>query len=261
MKRSFSARFLQKTRQLVSYCLFAALLAGCTPALAVEQGFTVFHGSREKPRIALTVDDCYDAENVAAILELCRETRTPVTFFVIGQALKTKDAALWRSVAASGCEIGNHTWSHARLPSLNSRDIKRQLTKTQERLNEVLGFPYEMRVMRPPYGALSENPKNKSDIWVVEAIEAAGYVHAVRWDVSQTNPDKAIRDVENGSILLYHANKKDIRCLTQLIPALKAAGYQCVTVSELLGVDPAPEDTDWMVVDEELLASAASDFD
>lgn len=255
MKHVFSARFLKKTRQLVSCSLLAALLTSCAPARAVENGFTVFHGSREAPRVALTVDDCYNAENVAAILALCRETRTPVTFFVIGQALKAKDAPLWRSVAASGCEIGNHTWSHARLPDLNSRDIKRQLSKTQQRLDEVLGFPYRMRVMRPPYGALSQNPKHKSDVWVVEAIEAAGYVHAVRWDVSQTDPRKALRDVENGSILLYHANRKDIRCLTRLIPALKEAGYRCVTVSQLLNVDPAPEETEWLPVDNAAFAA------
>lgn len=223
-------------------CLaLAVFLAPIFPARAVEAGFTVFHGDRSVPRVALTVDDCYDSDNVQAIIDLCEEYGVPVTFFVIGSALKLDDQPLWQSALDAGCEIGNHTWSHARLPDLNSRDIKRQLTRTQEKLDKLLGYAYDMQVMRPPYGRLSTDPDKKSDIRVVEAIEAAGYVHAVRWDVSQTDPDKAIRDAQNGSILLYHANKKDIRCLKQLIPALIGQGYACITVSELLGVHGAEE--------------------
>lgn len=176
------------------------------------------------------------------MIALCEAYQVPITFFVIGSALKHDDAALWQSALDAGCEIGNHTWSHAVLPNLNSRDIKRQLSRTQEKLDEVLGFHYAMQVMRPPYGKLSTNPDKMSDIPVVEAIEAAGYAHAVRWDVSQTDADKALRDVQNGSILLYHANPKDIRCLKKLIPALLEAGYQCVTASDLLALLPVPDE-------------------
>lgn len=219
-------------------CLaLAVFLVPIFPARAVEAGFTVFHGSREEQRIALTVDDCYDSNNVAAIIELCEEYNIPVTFFIISSALKMADQPMWQRAIDAGCEIGNHTWSHARLPDLNSRDIKSQLRRTQEKLNALLGGEYAMQVMRPPYGRLSTNPDKKSDIWVVEAIEAAGNIHAVRWDVSQTDPAKALRQTQNGSILLYHANKKDIRCLTQLIPSLLEKGYQCVTVSELLDLN------------------------
>ena len=135
------------------------------------------------------------------------------------------------------------------MPDLSRDGIISQLTRTQTRLDEVLGWHYAMQVMRPPYGRLSADPSHKSDLWVVEAIEDAGYVHAVRWDVSQTDPDKALRDVQCGSILLYHANARDIRCLTRLIPDLVEAGYECVTVSELLSPTPAT-DTAWLVMDE-----------
>ena len=231
-------------------CLALCLLLLSSGASAVEQGYTVFHGDRESPRIALTVDDCYDSDHVAEILELCETYDVPVTFFVIGSALKLDDQALWIRALDLGCEIGNHTWSHPRLTELNSRDIKRQLRRTQEKLDKLLGFHYPMQVMRPPYGTLSEDPNKKSDIWVVEAIEEAGYLHAVRWDVSQTDPKKAIRDVENGSILLYHANPKDVRCLRELIPLL-VEQYDCVTVSELLNLSAPAYATDaWRVADE-----------
>ena len=51
---------------------------------------------------------------------------------------------------------------------------------------------------------------------------------------------KAAEKVQNGSILLYHARKKDYECLAELIPMLLDAGYEPVTVSELFGY-PMPE--------------------
>ena len=238
-----------KIIQKIACLVLAVFLAPIFPAKAVEAGYTVFHGDREQPRVALTVDDCYNIDHVQAVIDLCREYNVPVTFFVIGKALKVKDREVWQAALDAGCEIGNHTFSHARLPDLNRDGIISQLTRTQSRLDEVLGWHYAMQVMRPPYGRLSADPSHKSDLWVVEAIEDAGYVHAVRWDVSQTDPGKALRDVQCGSILLYHANPKDIRCLTRLIPDLVKAGYECVTVSELLS-PLSVTDTAWMVMDE-----------
>ena len=244
-----------KIIQKIACLVLAVFLAPIFPAKAVEAGYTVFHGDREQHRVALTVDDCYNIDHVQAVIDLCREYNVPVTFFVIGKALKVKDREVWQSALDAGCEIGNHTFSHARLPDLNRDGIISQLTRTQSRLDEVLGWHYAMQVMRPPYGRLSADPSHKSDLWVVEAIEDAGYVHAVRWDVSQTDPGKALRDVQCGSILLYHANPKDIRCLTRLIPNLVEAGYECVTVSELLSPAPAA-DAAWLVTDEPAPARA-----
>ncbi len=239
------------------FLLAALLLVLPAAASAVEQGYTVFHGARDVPRVAVTVDDCYNAAHVAEILDLCEAEDVPVTFFVIGTALRDEDRDIWRRAVGLGCEIGNHTYNHARLSDLNDRRIRSQLTRAAERFNEVLGQDYTMQVMRPPYGRLSKDPKKKSDIRVLKAIESAGYRHAVCWDISQADPDKAIKAVQNGSILLYHANPKDIRCLKKLLPALKASGYTCATVSELLeltaedtAIEPEGIPSDWTVEDE-----------
>ena len=115
------------------------------------------------------------------------------------------------------------------------------MNNTAAAVDRVLGYHYPMQVMRPPYGSLSNRPNYISEKWMNDAIAACGYLHAVKWDVSQTDPQKAYYDVKNGSILLYHAKPKDVACLTELIPKLKAAGFECVTVSNLLGYEnPVP---------------------
>lgn len=234
------------SRHFLSVLLLLAMLL--SPALGsagttVPEGFTVFHGDRDVPQIALSVDDCYSREHVTEILDLCEEYNIPVTFFVVGKALKTADQDLWQRALDLGCEIGNHTWAHSSLPTLNREKVKKTLTRTQEQLDKVLGYHYPMQLMRPPYGNLSSKKGKKSDMWVVESIYKAGYVHAVRWDVDTTDAKKALKNTQNGSILLFHANAKDVRCLTKLIPNLLDKGFECLTLSTLLGLeDPVPED-------------------
>ena len=60
----------------------------------------------------------------------------------------------------------------------------------------------------------------------------------VLWEVAQTEPYQAFRDTQNGSILLYHARMVDYECLKTLIPMLPDAGFEFVTVSDLLGLEP-----------------------
>ena len=211
-------------------CMLVCLLIAAGTASA-ESSFTVRHGDREKPRIAITIDDCYDKEQVLAAVALCQEYDVRMTFFVIGKALKYADTEIWQAVLDAGCEIGNHSWGHTDLTRLNRHEIKFQMLRTQQKLDEVLGYHYPMQVLRPPQGKTNET--------VSSAIEKIGYLCVAKWDVSQTNADQALKDVQNGSILLYHARAKDIRCLTTLIPALQTQGYECVTVSELMDLPPA----------------------
>lgn len=203
------------------------LLLGCACAEKAAD-ITYRFGSREEQKIAVTIDDCYHAEDVRAVLDILQANDVRATFFPIGKALKYEDAALWQEVVASGCEIGNHSWGHTYLTKLSRQKIKFQMLRTQEKVDALLDCHYPMQVMRPPMG--KTNPK------VEESVAEVGYLAVVKWDVSETDPEKALADVQNGSILLFHARKKDAACLTVLIPQLVAEGYELVTVSELLGL-------------------------
>jgi len=201
-------------------------LVCCTLLASADAAQTVWHGSRDLPQIAVTVDDCYDRGHLEAVIALCEQYAVPVTFFPVGNALKYADAPLWQRALDAGCEIGNHTWAHKRLVDLNGNNIRFQLSRTQQKLDELLGFSYPLTLLRPPYGDTNAR--------VRETAAGEGYRYVVLWDVSQTDPDKAFRNVRNGSILLYHTNARDVRCLRQLIPRLLDAGYRFVTVTQLL---------------------------
>lgn len=216
-------------KRIIAFTLI--LMALSSTALAkVEKGFTMYHGSREEKRICITIDDLKDTEMVQAIFELGQQLNVPMTFFALGYVIEEKDADLWRAIAESNCEIGNHTYAHQSLPLMGSSNIVQSLQRVQDQLDSVLGYHYQMRVMRPPYGNIMVDG---SSSYVANAVDAAGYEHMVLWDVSQTNPELCIKEVKNGSILLFHSIPKDLACLEILLPQLIEQGYEFVTVSEM----------------------------
>ena len=228
-------------KRLIGIVLVLALLCGAA-ACADEEldkilgDFVINHGSRQLPKVAITVDDCYTLDYVWKIAELATEYGVHVTFFPIGIQLHEEDAEKWRAVVDQGHEIGCHNWAHANIGGVPTASVFKNLGRFQETLDEILGYHYQIRWLRPPYGNLKD--KDGHTYHGTTNVMRFGYEHILLWDVSQTNPTKAIRQVKNGSILLYHTNAKDFRCIEKLIPLLLEKGLEPVTVSELLETGP-----------------------
>ena len=223
-------------------------------AWAEETGletFAVKHGSRESKKVAITVDDCYKTatEWIAADVELCKQYGIHMTFFPIVKTgcLEEKYRDLWQSVLDAGCEIGCHGYQHLRLGSFDYWTLVKRLGRWQEELDKTLGYHYQTRWLRPPYGSI-DGGKKLNDKQVTSALKRYGFDHYVHWEVSETkNMEKALEDIQPGSILLFHSKKKDTRFLEQLIPVLQEQGYEMVTLSELFGFDP-PETSEELYV-------------
>ena len=199
----------------------------------------VRNGSRDEKKVAITMDNCYNRIHIASAVALCQQYGVPITFFPIGKALKYADRPLWQSALNAGCEIGNHTWGHKTLTYLSVGEIRFQMLQIQEKVNAMLGYHYPMQVMRPPAG--------KTNSKVLQAIGKTGYSYAVKWDVSQTDLKRIQKEIQNGSILLFHGRQKDIKCLEQLIPWLLEQDYECVTVSELLEMESVATSTNLFI--------------
>ncbi|MBE5769148.1 MAG: polysaccharide deacetylase family protein [Clostridiales bacterium] len=235
-------------RRLIAFMLTAILcLCVLSDALAWEPGFTVYHGDREQKRICITVDDCKDVGYMWQIFNLSQELNVPITFFTLGYVLENTDRDLWLAIAASNCEIGNHTYYHNTLPKQSHTAGVNALLRTQAKLDEVLGYHYQMQVMRPPYGEMQDASGNSSA--TIQIIQDAGYSHAILWDGILDYPEDCYRSVQNGSIMLFHALKDDVTVLTEILPWLIEDGYEFVTVSEMLGLPPVTTSTDLFVLD------------
>lgn len=221
-------------KQLIRFiCLSLCLLLLCGTALATPAGFLVYHGDREVPRIAITIDDIYDADVLRMMHELSVEYDVPFTYFVLGTQIRESDKAIWEDVIARGGEVGNHTWKHPYLTRISIHNARNQILLTQEAFDNMIGYHYPLRLLRPPFGYYKEGSVNLLDMFYEYGVEKT-----VMWDVSYTDPVQARAATENGSILLFHTNYVDLECLKVLIPQLIEDGFELVSVSELLGLEP-----------------------
>ena len=227
-------------KRLLSLVLILTLFLPSVFSTAEEEDplamFAVRNGRRSDHRVAITVDDAFDLAFVWKIRDLFQELGVVGTFFPIGKMLLEEDRENWQQLLDNGNEIGSHNIGHYKMGDSNPWDIISALGRFQQQLDLVLGYHYQVHCFRPPYGHMTDANGNTSKFR--GAVQAFGYEHVILWEISQTDPKKAIHQVQNGSILLYHSRLKDYKCLQELIPQLLEQGYELVTVSELLGFGP-----------------------
>lgn len=217
-------------------CLLLTLCLGVTGLALADypSEYVVTHGDRTRKQIALTVDDCYDRGNLRKMHDLCVQYDIPMTVFVIGKQALPEDRELWQAILDHGSEVGNHTLKHPYLTRIKPFNAKNQILLTQEAFDQAIGYHYPLRFLRPPFGYYREG---SSDIREM-AYNQCNIERIILWDVSETDPNKCLKDVQNGSILLFHTNIQDIHCMEQIIPKLLEEGYEFVTIGEMFDYAP-----------------------
>jgi peptidoglycan/xylan/chitin deacetylase (PgdA/CDA1 family) len=206
----------------------------------VEPPRVLFHGPRTDRVVALTFDDGYAPANVRLIFEELTREGVAATFFVNGAYLRW-NPQLWRSIAAAGYPIGNHTVIHEDVRGRPPSQVMADLIRNARLVQQVTGRPM-IPIFRPPYGS--------HDAASDAAAAAAGFPTIVLWDVSGGDANLRATDASvlanasaglPGSIVLLHAGPSVTpRILPALIAGYRARGFTFVTVPQLLGI-AAPE--------------------
>ena len=197
------------------------------------------NGDRSVPKIAITVDDCYRKDIVEQMMDAAIAHNAKITFFIVGQSLNgDADERLVLKMLDNGFEIGNHSNTHHNMRHWKVKQIKSDFNHFQKRLDKVLGFRYKPNLIRFPYGIGGIKPGLKN---YNRACKALGYKYCIYWDVVLDSKEKMLSRIQNGSIILFHANKKDLEVLKELLPELEKK-YEMTTVSELLNIPPVEYD-------------------
>ena len=203
--------------------------------------------------VALTFDDGPDREWTPQILDMLKATRTPATFFVIGEnALENVD--LLRREIAEGHEVGNHTYTHPNLGQTSARETEIELNATQ-RLFQAF-TKRSMRLFRAPYFGDAE-PTTADEIDPVLVAQRLGYLsvglHVDPDDWRRPGVDEIVRrtiagvrasnDERSGEVVLLHDaggnRSQTVAALPRIIAGLRGLGYRLVPVSELIGLNRA----------------------
>lgn len=200
---------------------------------------TLVRVETSEPLVALTFDDGPHPVFTPQILDLFEQYQLRATFFLLGQHAVDQRDLVARMVAA-GHAIGNHTFSHIRMPQTRRWQRWRELWQTQQVL-----APYRVRLFRPPYGGQSYGSRFDALLFGYEVV---GWTFHIEDWIAQPASQLAARLVDQvrpGSIILLHdrlANPRDPQAAdrTSLVSALAMAlpelqrTYRFVTVPELI---------------------------
>lgn len=192
---------------------------------------------KHKKVVALTFDDGPNSTTTPQALDILAKYKIKATFFVQGKNVAGNEAILKR-MKSEGHEVGNHSWDHPVLTKLSLEDAKKQLTDTESAITSVLGT--SSKLMRPPYGAISDDIRNSLDLsfilWDVDSLDWKSKNEAAILAEIQ-------RQASNGSIILMHdIHQTSVNSLPKVIEYLQGEGYSFVTVSELLGNHVKPHE-------------------
>lgn len=181
------------------------------------------------PMIALTFDDGPYPKVTGHILDVLEKNGVCATFFVLGSRIEGHEDMLTR-MDELGCEIGNHSFSHADLTRLSKADCQRELSDTDAEIRRVTG--HEASVVRPPYGYYNKTVMSAAGrpliLWTVDTNDWRGKAPG---EIA----DYVIQQAKEGSVILMHDQQTQTAdAMEMIIPTLIEEGFRFVTVSELI---------------------------
>ena len=219
-----------------------------TPAATAEtttEAFTylpvVEHGPTDEKRICITVDDCFQMDNLKKIIECANKYGAKITLFPIGENIQRDGMAeiLQDCVFKYGFEIENHTYSHSRVFRLSEDEMAAQIWGQSYVLNQALGVNYQEHFFRL-MGGDGENDQRTHNY-----LKQLGFYAIASWSYSGSDADIShIKGrLKPGAIFLFHTTDKDLPKILEFIPYAISEGYELVTLNEMFGL-PDNEITD-----------------
>jgi len=209
----------------------AASLRALTRPTPTAEGFMpVFSkADTEEKIVAITVDDCFQADNLQQIVDKALEVGGKLTIFPIGQnAIKEKQSQILKYAWENGFELENHTFTHNGLFYVTEQELADEIYQQQMALSYILGVEYQCHFLRPRGGDA------RGDQRLQMYAKQMGYYGIAHWSVSGSSDDaKIAKGLKPGAIFLFHTTDKDLDKLLRFIPWVVEQGYQLVTLNEM----------------------------
>jgi peptidoglycan/xylan/chitin deacetylase (PgdA/CDA1 family)/lysophospholipase L1-like esterase len=192
--------------------------------------------STTKKIVALTFDDGPIPGITEQFLKLFNEENIKATFFNLGNNIEA-NTSLAKVVLEKGHEIGNHSYTHPKLPEFyDSTKIFSEINDFQKLVKTKLN--YIPKLFRAPYLQYDERVTNILSELKLKLVSAKVFCKDAKPNVDPNIIIKKVLDnVSPGAIILGHEREHTVKALKIIIPELKNRGYKFVTVSELLKIN------------------------
>ena len=185
--------------------------------------------------IAFTFDDAPSRtlENIFTVFTAFNEEnpdcKASATVFFNGSFFDSQTPHLLYTAQLLGFELANHTHTHHDLTMLSKSEIIDEIDKTDALLKKVDGK--ERHLLRAPFGKINDDVKNcaKTPIidWTIDTLDWTG--------VSEEDIYNSVftQKFAGAIVLMHDGYSNTVSALKRLLPDLKSAGYQVVSVSKM----------------------------
>lgn len=194
----------------------------------------VYQGQTTEQKVALTINVDWGEDVLPEMLDVLEQADVKATFFITGRFAE-KFPELVQQIAAAGHEIGNHGYKHPHPDQLSVEQNQKDIIQSETILEKLTG--QKPVLYAPPYGEHGQT--------CLQAAEQCGYTtilwtaDTVDWEEPAPSHDTLVQRVTGdklgcGAIILMHPKSHTVEALPDIIGTIKAKGYQCVKVSEVL---------------------------
>ncbi|WP_208560156.1 polysaccharide deacetylase family protein [Marinilactibacillus kalidii] len=203
-------------------------------------------GSDANSQVALlTFDDAPDkyALDIAKSLE---ENDAQAIFFINGMYLESDEGKeMLKEIYDMGFEIGNHTQTHASLPSISEEKQYEEIVTTSDMIEEITGE--RPRFFRAPFG---ENTEYSAELANEQGMTLMNWSYGYDWESDYMNAD-ALADImvnteylSSGANLLMHDREWTLEATPAIIKGLREKDYELVDPALIKSVENESEDTE-----------------
>ena len=206
--------------------------AAARPTATAEGFLPVFvKATTQEKIVAITVDDCFQADNLKQIVDKAIEVGGKLTIFPIGKnVLLKQQSEILKYAWENGFELENHTFTHNGLFACSNEELAEEVFKEQMAISYILGVEYHCHFLRPRGGDA------RGDQRLQMYAKQLGYYGIAHWSASgSASNSKIAKALEPGAIYLFHTTDADLEKLLKFIPWVVEQGYQLVTLNEMFG--------------------------
>jgi peptidoglycan-N-acetylglucosamine deacetylase len=213
-------------------------------------GPTLWHGPRDRPRVALTFDDGPHPDFTPRIARILDRHGARATFFCVGSQVERHPDVV-RMLVAAGHEIGNHSYSHNTFGDLFvAARLAADLARNQALLSSCAPPP---RYYRPVVGVRNPEVHAAARAVGLPIVTWSDSARDGAWPLTARKTQRLASRARPGDILALHdgtlpnriaLREATVRALPALLDRLAERGLACVTLSALLDAAPLPAAVD-----------------
>lgn len=195
----------------------------------------IYSVKTNEPKVALTINCAWNADDIDNILETLKSHEIKVTFFMVGDWVRKYPEAV-KKISDAGHDLANHSDSHPHLNNMTYEENLEEIKRCSEAIKSITKT--DTSLYRGPYGEYNDTViKAAMDLnhkviqWSIDTLDYKALTEEQMWQRIEPN-------LQNGSIILMHNGTENTALsLDNIIKKIKEKGYSLVTVSELIYKD------------------------